>query len=29
MKIDFFTGEGEKLATFTVNGLDEIANSEL
>lgn len=29
MQIDIFTGEGEKLATFTVNGLDEIANSEL
>jgi hypothetical protein len=29
MQIDIFTGEGEKLATFTVNGLDEIASSDL
>lgn len=29
MQIEIFTGEGEKLATFTVNGLDEIASSEL
>lgn len=29
MQIDILTGDGEKLATFTVNGLDEIANSEL
>lgn len=32
MKIDVYAGqdnEGEHLATFTVNGIDEIADSEL
>jgi hypothetical protein len=29
MRIDIFAGEDEHLSTFTINGLDEIASSEL